>query len=507
MLQRRHFLLKTGTLLTTLWNLPAPSWPAPKFSAYPFALGVASGDPLEDGIVLWTRLAPKPLEGGGMPDLAVAVDWRIAEDEGMKKVVKKGTATATPALAHSVHVEVNGLKPDRWYWYQFKVGKEMSPVGRTRTAPEAGSMPDKFLYTFASCQHWETGHFTAYEHMAAENPDLVVHLGDYIYEGPPRQGNPRIHNSLEIVSLTDYRNRHALYKTDKALQNMHARAPWIVTWDDHEVDNNYAGDIPEDSQTRQQLLERRASAYQAYYEHMPLRTPATPKGSSMLLYRSLGWGRLANFTVLDTRQYRTDQPCGDGNKEPCPATYDPAATLLGETQHAWMEKQLAGSQATWNIVAQQVLIAKIDRKRGSGELLSMDQWSGYEACRNRVLKHLHEAKVPNPVVITGDIHSNWVADLKLDWRNEKSPTVGVEFVGTSITSGGDGQDSIAGVADVYAENPHLKWQGSKRGYVSCVVTPKETRADYRIVPFVTKPGAPVQTPKSFIVQAGRAGLV
>jgi alkaline phosphatase D len=368
-------------------------------------------------------------------------------------------------------------------------------------------MPERLKYAFASCQHWETGFFTAYEHMAAENPDLVVHLGDYIYEGPPRPGNPRIHNSLEIVSLTDYRNRHALYKTDKALQTMHARAPWIVTWDDHEVDNNYAGDIPEDKQTRQELLERRASAYQAYYENMPLRARATPKGTGMLLYRNVGWGRLANFTVLDTRQYRTDQPCGDGRKEPCPATYDPAGTLLGETQHAWMEKQLGESKATWNILAQQVMMAKIDFKRGPGELMSMDQWSGYEACRNRVLRHLHERRIGNPVVITGDIHSNWVSNLKLDWREEKSPTVGVELVGTSITSGGDGLDAMKGVEDVYAENPHLKWHGAKRGYVSCVVTPKETRADYRMVPFVTKPGAPVQTPKSFVVEAGRAGLV
>jgi len=503
---RRDFLLKSGPILTTLWHVSAPLWAAPKFSAYPFSLGVASGDPVADGAVLWTRLAPKPLEGGGMPAASVEVEWRVAEDEAMKRIVKKGKVQATPALAHSVHIEVAGLKPDRWYWYQFRAGSELSPVGRTRTAPAAGAQPDRLRYAFASCQHWETGYFTAYEHMAAEDPDLVVHLGDYIYEGLARTGLPRTHNSAEIASLSDYRNRHALYKTDKSLQKMHARAPWIVTWDDHEVDNNYAGDIPEDKQTRQELLERRANAYQAYYEHMPLRAGATPKGTSMTLYRNIPWGRLANFTVLDTRQYRTDQPCGDGRKEPCAATLDPSATLLGETQHAWMEQQLAKSAATWNIVAQQVLLAKIDFKRGAGELLSMDQWSGYEVCRNRVLRYLHERRIVNPVVITGDIHSNWASDLKLDWRDEKSATVGVELVGTSITSGGDGADAMAGVGDVYAENPHLKWHGARRGYVSCLVTPKETKADYRVVPFVTKPGAPVQTARSFIVEAGRPGL-
>jgi alkaline phosphatase D len=481
-------------------------WPAPKFSAYPFSLGIASGDPAEDGVVLWTRLAPKPLEGGGMPDAAVSVEWRLAEDEGMKKVLKKGTAMALPALAHSVHVEVAGLRPDRWYWYQFRAGGEVSPVGRTRTAPSAGALPERLRYAFASCQHWETGYFTAYEHMAAENPDLVVHLGDYIYEGAPRPGNPRLHNSPEIVTLADYRNRHALYKTDKALQTMHARAPWIVTWDDHEVDNNYAGDIAEDKQTRQELLERRASAYQAYYEHMPLRTKAAPKGTAMTLYRNIPWGRLANFTVLDTRQYRTDQPCGDGRKAPCPATFDPTATLLGVEQHAWMERELGRSKAAWNIVAQQVLLAKIDFQRGEGELLSMDQWSGYEACRNRVLRFLQDRRLGNTVVITGDIHSNWASNLKADWRDEKSATVGVELVGTSITSGGDGADAMKGIDDVYAENPHLQWHGARRGYVSCELTPKETRVDYRALPFVAKPGAPLQTPRRFVMEAGRPGL-
>jgi len=441
-----------------------------------------------------------------MPNEAVSVEWRIAEDEAMKKVVRKGKHLASPNLGHSVHIEVEGLRPDRWYWYQFKAGKEVSPVGRTRTTPVASAMPEKLKYAFASCQHWETGHYTAYEHMAAENPDLVVHLGDYIYEGAPRPGNVRLHNSKEIASLSDYRNRHALYKTDKALQNMHARAPWIITWDDHEVDNNYAGDIPEDKQTRQEFLERRSNAYQAYYENMPLRAAATPKGSSMLLYRNIAWGRLANFTVLDTRQYRTDQPCGDGRKAPCPATFDPSATLLGAEQHAWMERQLAQSQSTWNILAQQVLMAKIDFQRGDGELMSMDQWSGYEACRKRVLQFLHERKIANPTVITGDIHSNWAADLKLNWSDEKSPTVGVELTGTSITSGGDGVDSMKGVEDVYAENPHLKWQGARRGYVSCLVTPQQTRADFRTVDFVTKPGAPLKTPRSFVTEAGRPGL-
>jgi alkaline phosphatase D len=498
--------MRNGALLTALWNVRTPLFAAPRLTADPFQLGVASGDPAPDGFVLWTRLAPKPLEGGGMPDAAVEVEWRVAEDEAMRKVVKKGRAIASPMLAHSVHVEVAGCKPDRWYWYEFKAGRFVSTRGRTRTAPAPGQTPSKFRFAVASCQHWETGYYTAYEHMAAENADLVFHLGDYIYEGAGRDKLIRKHPGLEIKSLSDYRNRHALYKTDKALQRMHALAPWMVTWDDHEVDNNYAADIPEDNQSRAELLERRASAYQAYYEHMPLRAAAAPKGSSMLLYRSLQWGGLATIPVLDTRQYRTDQPCGDGNKEPCPAVYAADATLLGETQHAWLEKTLAASKARWQIIAQQVMVGRVDFKIGEGERFSMDQWGGYEACRKRLLNFLGERKIANPIVLTGDIHSNWAHDLKTNWGDPSTPAVGVEFVGTSITSGGDGRDAMEGVEKVYAENPNLKWHNARRGYFVCEMTPSTTRADYRTVEFVTKPGAPVTTARSFVVEAGRSGL-
>jgi len=342
--------------------------------------------------------------------------------------------------------------------------------------------------------------------MAAEHPDLVVHLGDYIYEGPGRENLVRKHNSPEIVSLTDYRNRHALYKSDPAIRKVHHQCPWIVTWDDHEVDNNYAGDIPEDKQTRAELLERRANAYQAYYEHMPLRTGAAPQGSRMQLYRRVPFGGIAQFTVLDTRQYRTDQPCNDGTKAPCPAVYDAAATLLGPAQEAWLKESLDRSAARWNIIANQVLVARIDRKPGEEEMLSMDQWSGYEANRDRVMRFLAERKPSNPIVITGDIHSNWVSDLKVNWKDERAPAVASEFVGTSISSGGDGSDETPLTADLYRENPHLKMFNARRGYVMVTLTPEQCRADYRVVPFVTKPGAPVRTHSSWVVENGRRGV-
>ena len=498
-LSRRLFLIRSAAFASTVYA-------APNFKKYPFTLGVMSGEPAPDGFVLWTRLAPDLLHGGGMDNASMEVEWTVAEDRGMKRVVKKGKAIAAPALGHSVHVGVAGLKSQRPYWYRFKAGKEVSPVGRAITAPNPGEKQDKLKFAFASCQHWEAGLWTAYQHMLEDDPELVVHLGDYIYEGATKDTGVRKHNSAEIVSLADYRNRHALYKSDPAIQKMHAHCPWIVTWDDHEVDNNYAGDIPEDKQTRQEFLERRANAYQAYYEHMPLHPSSLPQGTKMQLYRKLQYGDLAEFTVLDTRQYRTDQPCGDGNKAPCPAVFDTNATILGQAQEAWLHQTLDKSQAKWNIIANQVMMARIDQKAGQEESLSMDQWSGYEVSRNRMMEFLRDRKPNNPIVITGDIHSNWVNDLKVNWKDENSPVVGSEFVGTSISSGGDGADQRATTKDTYRENPHLKMFNGQRGYVLMSLNGERCRADYRILPFVTKPGSPVKTHSSWVVENSRRGV-
>ncbi|MBC7366334.1 MAG: alkaline phosphatase D family protein [Undibacterium sp.] len=481
---------------------------APKFSAYLFSLGVASGDPLPDGVVLWTRLAPRPLEiGGGMEPDPVEVAWQIADDEAMNRIVQSGTAVANAQWAHSVHVEVEGLRPDRWYWYRFKAGPDISPVGRTRTAPAAGVLPEKLRFAFASCQHYETGLYTAYEHLAREDIDLVVHLGDYIYEGAAHDGHPRRHNVQECLALDDYRTRYALYKSDSALQSAHAIAPWIVTWDDHEVANNYAGDIPEKPATREAFLFRRAAGYQAYFEHMPLRRSAQPHGPEALLYRNLAYGRLAQFHVLDTRQYRTDQPQGDGNKPPSPVLMDPAGTLLGEKQRDWLCAGLERSPATWNILAQQIMMARVDRTRGPGVAHSMDQWPGYEFERRRVLRHLHDKKIKNPVVLTGDIHTNWANELIADFDRLDSQSVATEFVGTSISSGGDGSAKSKDLDLLYAENPFVKYFNAERGYVHCEVTPQTWRTDYRTVPYVSRAGAPLQTHRSFVVESGRPLLL
>ncbi len=478
----------------------APLRSAPRFSSDPFQLGICSGDPLPDGIVLWTRLVSPQLDSG-----SVEVEWLLAEDEGMKKIVKRGKEAASAAFAHTVHADVRGLQPARWYWYQFRAGGVESAVGRTRTAPAASSNAP-LRFAFASCQHFEQGFYTAYQHMAQEDLELVVHLGDYIYEGGISPNRPRQHTSGEIMTLSDYRNRYALYRSDEHLRLAHRRFPWIVTWDDHELDNNYASDLEEHGAPREGFLERRANSYQAYYEHMPLRKSSLPQGSRLDLYRRFDYGTLARFHVLDTRQYRTDQPCGDGRKPQCEAALSEAATLLGPAQKQWLMDGLKNARQTWNILANQVLFSKIDAKPGEGAEYSMDQWSGYEMERRQLLRFFDESKSSNPVVITGDIHSNWASDIKTDFDNPKSRTLGVEFVGTSITSGGDGLELPAAEEAFKRENPHLQYFLAKRGYVSCTVDSKQWRSDYRIVPFVTKPGAPLQTHASFVTVAGRPGL-
>jgi alkaline phosphatase D len=471
-----------------------------RFASNPFTLGIASGDPMPDGVVLWTRLAPDPLNGGGMPPQDVPVRWRVAKDEKMSQVVKSGTATATAALGHSVHVELTGLEPARWYWYQFTTGGVDSPIGRTRTAPAAGASPKKLSFAVASCQNYPAGYFTALGHLAKEDLDLVVHLGDYIYEGGVGNNTPRKHNSTEVADLTAYRNRYALYKTDPDLQAAHAAFPWVVTWDDHEVENNYANLNRANQNPPGDFRVRRAAAYQAYYEHQPLRRASLPGGPDMLLYRRLAFGNLAEFNVLDTRQYRSVQTTPDHFR-------DADRTMTGAVQEKWLTDGLDKSRVRWNILAQQVFMAQRDFEVGPMERFSDDAWDGYVASRDRILGFLEKRRPSNPVVLSGDVHNNWIADLKADFRDPKSKTLGTEFVATSITSGGDGADMTKNGQAVMGENPHVKFFNGQRGYVRCVVTPERWQTDFRVVPFVEKPGAPIVTRATFVVENGRPGAV
>ncbi len=507
----RRVVLAWGAALSSVPFLGRESQTvrASSFTNDPFTLGVASGDPDSGSVVIWTRLAPQPLDAnGGMAPTSVEVRWEVAQDEGFQQPVASGVALATPQLAHSVHVVVKGLQPDRWYWYRFHAGDATSPLGHTRTMPHHGTQPDHLRFAFASCQHYETGLFTAYDQMSRDDLDLVVHLGDYIYEDGGRDGHVRRHAGGEIMSLGDYRIRYAQYRSDPLLQGMHAQCPWLVTPDDHEVDNNYAGAISEHADVDPlQLLMRRANAYQAYYEIMPLRPRSLPRGPDMRLYRHAPFGRLADFFVLDTRQYRSDQPNGDRKSPLNEAAMRPGNSLLGIRQRDWLHARLLASQGTWNILAQQVMMGLVGFHAREAEPLtySMDQWPGCAHERIGLLQFLEDRRIPNPVVLTGDIHSNWVNNLRVDDRQHDGPVVATEFVGTSISSGGNGIDLIRDHDQLLADNPCVQFHNAERGYVRCSVTPDAWTSEFMVVDDVTRPGGRVFPRATFVVEAGTPG--
>jgi alkaline phosphatase D len=482
------------------------------FRDYPFTLGVASGDPWPESVVLWTRLAPEPLDGGGMPMAPVEVGWEIASDRTFRTIARKGTAIARPELGHSVHVEAQGLQPGREYFYRFHCGGEASQIGRTKTAPPAGAAVDRLRFAVCGCSHWEQGYFSAFSRLAEEQFDFVFHTGDYIYEGRDnRPRNPALargHHGLEIYTAVDYRNRYAQYKSDPDLLAAHLSAPFIVSWDDHEVDNDYAGDRDENDTPPEVFLLRRAAAYQVYYETMPLRASTLPNGPRMPLYRRMQFGNLIDFSVLDTRQHRAKQPCGGGTKDLCPEAVDPARSILGADQEKWLFDNLATAKAAWTVLGQQVPTFPRDQIGiNPAARFQMDKWDGYVASRKRLYARLQETKAPNPIVLSGDVHTHWASDLKMDFADPKSPTVGVEFTNTSITSGGDGSEVVATWEKLRAHNPHLTYHSNRRGYISCTTTPQAMRADFKVLDRVSVRDAPARTGGSIVVEAGRAGGV
>ncbi|HSR41583.1 MAG TPA: alkaline phosphatase D family protein [Longimicrobiales bacterium] len=507
---RRRFLRVGRDVAALLAAGALPAWrsdPRPPFRQNPFTFGVASGDPGPGGVVLWTRLDPGAVRDAGAVGRDVAVRWEVAEDDGFRTVVRSGESRALPELGHSVHAEVDGLEPGRPYWYRFHTGGVGSVAGRTRTAPARGASPERLRFAFASCQNFDHGYFTAYRHMAEEDPDLIVHLGDYIYES--RWGEIVRDTGLEEpYTLDDYRDRYALYRREEPLQTAHAACPWVVTWDDHEVDNNYADDVPEDAQGRDAFLLRRAAAYQAFYEFMPLRRSSIPTGPNMQLFRRLDFGDLARFHVLDTRQYRADQACGDGWRPRCWQAEVGERSLLGPEQEVWLEDGLWRSPARWNVLAQQVRMAQatMPDPEGGDPSYALDMWDGYPRARQRLLDALAEERPANPVVLTGDIHSHWAADLKRDFRDPRSETVGVELVGSSITSGGDGAEAWESSPRILDANPHIRFFNARRGYVRVTLDRRRCTSEFRVVPWVSRPGAPLETRARFVVEDGRPGL-
>ncbi|MEN8655350.1 alkaline phosphatase D family protein [Streptomyces sp. 21So2-11] len=519
-INRRRFITVTGAAaaLAFATNLPgtaqAAEVDASRITEDPFTLGVASGDPLPGSVLLWTRLAPKPYEpDSGLPRARIEVRWELAHDARFTRVVRRGTVTAHPELHHSVRAEAEALAPDRVYYYRFRAGTWISPVGRTRTAPAPGARINDLKLAAVSCQAYHDGYFTPYKHLAEEDLDVVFHLGDYLYEyavnatGGARAYTDRTlpaHFNHETTTLEDYRLRYALYKSDPDLRAAHAAHPFVVTWDDHETENNYAGGTPENDVPPEEFLLRRAAAYRAYWENQPLRAPQRPQGADMRLYRRLSFGRLAQFDILDTRQYRSDQAYGDGWQFPGPESDDPSRTMMGKAQERWLLNGWHESRALWNVVPQQVTFAR--RRSVNDPKVSMDAWDGYPAARTRFLDGARAAGVENLMVLTGDVHVSYAFDIKRDFENPTSPTVGTELVTTSVSSGKDGADRPANYNNLMQGNTHLKFYNGRRGYTRITLGTKEARADFRTVPTVTTPTAPITTAASLTTQAGKPGL-
>ncbi|SNT26921.1 alkaline phosphatase D [Noviherbaspirillum humi] len=522
-IDRRCFLRHATRLASlTAASVSVPGLILARTLDYPFSLGVASGSPRADSIVLWTRILPDPLNAHPLDPLPVPVRWELAGDEAFRHIVAAGSTTALPELAHSVHVDVAGLQPDRWYWYRFMLGDAVSPTGRTRTAPAPQTAHDKLRLAIASCQHWEFGHYAAHRHIAAASPDVVLFLGDYIYEwGAYELAHPAAprRRSHETLTLDDYRARYAQYKSDPNLQAAHLAAPWIITWDDHEVANDYAND--RDEMRSADFLARRAAAYQAFYEHMPIRLPRMGEGplrfAHLQIYDRYDWGRLARFHVLDDRQYRSYQACQRPNAggsnivtRSCGELADAARTLLGPQQERWLADSLASSQAQWNFVAQQTLMAQCTHTapdKDDEERLWNDGWDGYPAARQRLFESMRRHQPSNPVMLSGDVHTFYAAELRPDFNRpsgDGNPVIATEFCGTSVTSSSRPQ---ARTERHLVDNPHIRYgRSDKRGYMLMDVSPARIEVRFQALDNVRRADSSQKTIASFVVEDGRPVL-
>lgn len=488
----------TASSTTTASTLP----PAPAFADNPFSLGVASGDPASDSVVLWTRLAPTPLDpDGGMDPEAVTIGWQVASDDAMADIVASGEAVADPAYGHSVHVDLHGLEPARDYWYRFFVGDWETEIARTRTTPEPSAIADRLVLGHVSCQHFTSGYWTAFDDLARHDLDAVIHCGDYIYEN--NSSSVRTLDLTEPQDLGGYRTVYGAYKADPSLRAAHAVAPWIVTWDDHEVENNYQGDVAQtgsETPDPASFLARRAAAYQAWWEHMPVRLPA-PTGPSWPIHRGVDFGGLVSLSVLDTRQYRTDQACSERDVGPrCEGADGPDFTVLGSAQEGWLSERLGASDAIYNVLQQQVVMHQWRFLPGDAAW-NLDQWDGYPAARDRLFEDLRRPDVRNPVVLTGDVHSSWVGSLADDFDDENATVIGTEFVGTSVSSDGGVLEPI--IPAILSQNPHVEWaQAARRGWTRHEVTPAEWRAEYREVEDATVADSPIATSTTWVLPDG-----
>lgn len=513
---RRHTLVqlaRAGAALA-LARLAAPVQARPEalhLTDDPFTLGVASGMPRPDGVVLWTRLAPQPLEpDGGLPPVALKLQWEIADDEHFRQVRQRGEVWTGPERSHAVHVDVTGLPSARTYHYRFHCGGATSPIGRTRTAPAGDAEVGLLRLALASCQHYEQGHFAVHREIARQDLDIVLFVGDYLYETSNPNFRLRRHGPRP-TTLAGFRRHHAQYKLDPDLRAAHAAHPWVLTWDDHEVENDYAGERSPLHPDPQAFLALRAAAYQAYFEHLPLAPWMAPRGPQMRLHHRHAWGRLAELWTLDGRQYRSPQACPSAERPvggrlaaPCPGLSDPQRTMLGLEQERWLQRSLADSPRQWKLLGQASQISPWGVGTPVGRRLYTDAWDGYPAARERLLSALAQAGLDNVVALGGDVHRHVAADLRVIPNDPRSPVVASEFVTSSITTRGL-PDYAQGL--VRSSNPDLRHARSdERGYVLLSLDARRARAEFRATRFPVRADARLDTQAVYVVESGHAGV-
>ncbi|MGW1681417.1 alkaline phosphatase D family protein [Saccharopolyspora sp. NPDC002376] len=527
-LRRRTLLMAGGVAAVTLGTAKV----ATASSADVFVHGVASGDPTPSNVILWTRVTPAPGAdpGSGIgPDCSV--EWEVSADPQFRQVVARGRTTTGAWRDHTVKVDVAGLAPDAWYWYRFRALGQVSMIGRTRTAPALGAQVDRLRFGMVSCANWQAGYFSAYRHLAdRDDLDAILHLGDYLYEYAPgeyqaRDVVVRPHDPpTEIITLPHYRRRHAQYKTDLDLQALHARLPFIATWDDHESANDaWVGGAENHTEGAEgSYADRKRASQRAYAEWMPVRYEL-----GGVLYRRFTFGSLADLSMLDLRSYRSEQVSSRFDQD----IHDPSRTITGDAQLQWLTSGLSQSQAQWKLIGNPVMIApvrfpstlSIERRQALGELtgtpviqglpMNLDQWDGYAADQNAVYSLLRDQGIQDTVFLSGDIHSAWAADLPSSPRDypRDGNSVGVEFVCTSVTS--DNIDDILKVEPqtaskaiagaIKVNNPHIKYVDlDSHGFSVLDVTRERAQMDWYALDDRTVQGSAAQHVMSYAVTTG-----
>ncbi|MDI9331734.1 MAG: alkaline phosphatase D family protein [Alphaproteobacteria bacterium] len=503
------------------WSLALAPWQEPTWAqtasernwkTAPFQLGVASGSVRHDSVVIWTRLLVSDEDRQALAGDGLSGRYEIYADESLRRLVQRGEWRTDATRAHSVHVAVSGLLPARSYWYRFVCGDAISPVGRTQTAPSSDAEVARLRLALASCQHFEHGQYVAHRDMARQDLDLVVFVGDYIYENSNPRNRVRSHRGPEPKTLTEYRDHYAQYKSDPDLQASHAAHPWLLMWDDHEVVNDYANQTDPARTDPAVFLARRAAAYRAYFEHQPVRLgpdPASPYAASMRLHSRLHWGRLADLWTLDCRQYRDPQACPDpvrgGGRVvlQCAELSQPQRSMLGADQEQWLYAGLQRSQRQWKLLAQSTIISSTRIDSPLGKITYTDGWDGYPMARRRLIDAIGEARLNDVVTLGGDVHMNVASVLRPEPNDTHSAPVASEFVTTSISSRGMADSLLSAIK---GSNPDLMHARSdERGYTLLDFNAKQATVEFRNTPHSAGTSDLLKVQARFAVESGRVG--